>query len=222
MKEAIDFAAARRQLIEMLRREIKDEKVLGVMSKVPRERFVPPEIRSLAYEDCPLPIGFGQTISQPFIVALMTSALELKSTDKVLELGTGSGYQAAILAELSEKVITVERVPQLAERAKKLLDELGYNNIEVHIAEKTLGWEREAPYDAIIVTAGAPQIPPSLVKQLKKEGRMVIPVGGRYDQELLKITKIEEKKIKVENLGACRFVPLIGEEAWPEEEFNEL
>lgn len=218
----MDFSQARKQLIEMLRREIKDEKVLEIMSKVPRELFVPLEIRSLAYEDCPLPIGFGQTISQPFIVALMTSALELKSSDKVLELGTGSGYQTAILAELADRVITVERIPQLLERAKRLLEELGYNNIEFYIAGKKLGWEEKAPYDAIIVTAGSPQIPPSLLRQLKNGGRMVIPVGGRYDQELLKITKIDEKKIKVENLGGCRFVPLIGEEAWAEEEFDEL
>jgi len=212
----VDFASARAHLIQMLRKEIKDEKVLGVMAKIPRELFVPEEIRSLAYEDCPLPIGFGQTISQPFIVALMTSALELKEQDKVLELGTGSGYQAAILAELAFQVVTTERVPQLAERAEKLLKDLGYNNIEVYIAGKSLGWEAQAPYDAIIVTAGAPQIPPSLLNQLKLGGRLVIPVGGKYDQDLLKVVK-GERKLKVESLGACRFVPLIGEEAWQEE-----
>jgi len=207
---------ARKRLIEGLREEIKDERVLEVMAKIPRELFVPEESRFLAYEDRPLPIGYGQTISQPFIVALMTSALELSGGEKVLEIGTGSGYQAAILAELVRKVVTVERIPELAQRAEKLLRQLGYNNVEVHIAGKELGWPSEAPYDAIIVTAGAPQIPPSLLNQLGTGGRMVIPVGSKYDQDLLKVTKLE-KGVRIENLGPCRFVPLIGEGSWSED-----
>ncbi|MDO8687274.1 MAG: rRNA adenine N-6-methyltransferase family protein, partial [Dehalococcoidales bacterium] len=151
----MDFAAARASLIEHLSTEIKDERVLAAMSRVPRENFLPPELRHLAYEDRPLPIGLEQTISQPFIVALMTQALELTGSEKVLEIGAGSGYQTAILAELARSVVTVERLPALAEAAGKLLNSLGYVNISVHLAEETLGWPEEAPYDAIIVTAGA-------------------------------------------------------------------
>ena len=163
------------------------------MSRIPRERFVPPESQHLAYEDSPLPIGLEQTISQPFIIALMTQALELNGSEKVLEVGTGSGYQTAILAELVQLVITVERLPPLAEPAKKVLDSLGYTNIEVHLAGDTLGWPAEAPYDAIMVTAGAPKVPPDLLGQLVIGGRMVIPIGSRYVQELCKITKQKDK-----------------------------
>ena len=212
----MDFAAARARLVECLSTEIRDKQVLAAMSRVPRERFVPSEYQYLAYEDCPLPIGFDQTISQPFIVALMTEALELSGREKVLEVGTGSGYQAAILAELARSVITVERVPALAESARKVLDSLGYTNIEVHLAEETLGWLAEAPYEAIIVTAGAPSVPPDLLAQLAISGRMVIPVGSRYMQELCKATK-RKKKNTVQNLGGCRFVSLIGKGAWEEE-----
>ncbi len=211
----MDLEAARARLIEYLGQEIKDKRVLKAMARIPRELFVPPEYYYAAYEDRPLPIGFGQTISQPFIVALMTEALELKGKEKVLELGTGSGYQAAILAELSKRVITVERIPQLAEAARKLLEKLGYTNVEVYIAEKKLGWVAEAPYDAIIVTAGAPSIPEVLLEQLAIGGRLVIPVGSRWQQELLKVTKLKRGN-RIENLGGCRFVPLIGEGAWEE------
>lgn len=186
------------------------------MSKVPREEFVPEESKLCAYEDRPLPIGYGQTISQPFIVALMTSALELKGDEKVLEIGTGSGYQAAILSLLVRRVISVERIPQLAEEARERLRRLGYKNVEVYLAGETLGYPPEAPYDAIIVTAGAPQVPPSLLSQLKVGGRIVIPVGSRFEQDLLKVVKTE-KGIKVESLGPCRFVPLIDKEAWSNE-----
>ena len=212
----MDFEAARAQLIEHLSASIEDKKVLAAMSRVPRELFVPPEERSWAYEDRPLPIGFDQTISQPFIIALMTSSLELTGKEKVLEVGTGSGYQAAILAELARLVITVERLPVLAEAAKKTLDSLGYKNIRVYFTEPTLGWQVEAPYDAILVTAGAPRVPDSLLSQLAIGGRMVIPVGSRYEQDLYKITKRRGKNI-VQNLGGCRFVSLIGEDAWTEE-----
>ena len=212
----MDFEAARAGLIEHLSTEIRDERVLAAMSRVPRECFVPPEERHLAYDDRPLPIGLGQTISQPFIIALMTASLELTGQEKVLEVGTGSGYQAAILAELARQVITVERLPALAEAAKKTLDSLGYKNIEVYLAELTLGWQAEAPYDAIIVTAGAPKVPDALLHQLVIGGQLVIPVGSRYEQELYKITKRRDKNM-VQNLGGCRFVSLVGEDAWEEE-----
>ncbi len=212
----MDFGAERARLVDSLSTKIGDERVLGAMSRVPRELFVPLEEKHLAYEDRPLPIGLGQTISQPYIVALMTSLLELTGREKVLELGTGSGYQAAILAELAQLVITVERLPQLAEAAKVTLDSLGYKNIRVCIAEPTLGWPAEAPYEAIIVTAGAPKVPDSLLSQLTVNGRMVIPVGSRYEQDLYKITKLKDKNI-IENLGGCRFVSLIGEDAWDRE-----
>ena len=212
----MDFEAARAKLIQHLSTEIRDKRVLRAMARIPRERFVPPEQQSCAYEDRPLPIGLDQTISQPFIIALMTEALELTGREKVLEVGTGSGYQAAILAELARSVITVERLPALAEGAKRVLDSLGYTNITAHQTEETLGWQSEAPYDAIIVTAGAPCIPNDLLAQLAINGRMVIPVGSRYVQELCKITK-HEKKNTVQNLGGCRFVSLVGKEAWKEE-----
>ena len=211
-----DYQAARARLIEHLGAEIKDRRVLDVMARIPRERFVPPEVRRQAYEDQPLPIGAGQTISQPYIIALMTEALELKGGEKVLELGTGSGYQTAILAELAKKVISVERVPSLAESAGKLLKELGYTNIEIHLAGETLGWPQDAPYDAIMVTAGAPDIPEDLLKQLAVGGRMIIPTGSRYMQELCKVIKRQDG-IRIENLGGCRFVSLIGKNAWQKE-----
>ena len=212
----MDFEAARAELIEHLSTEIRDKQVLAAMGSIARELFVPPESRHLAYADKPLPIGYEQTISQPFIIAMMTEALELNGKEKVLEIGTGSGYQAAILAELAGKVITTERVKPLAEMAKKLLARLGYTNIEVHLAEETLGWRREAPYDAIMVTAAAPKVPPDLIAQLAIGGRLVIPVGSRFVQELCKI-KRGKKKNKIENLGGCRFVSLIGRGAWEEE-----
>jgi len=212
----MDFEAARAELIEQLSTEIRDRRVLAAMRRIPRELFVPPKSRHLAYDDKPLPIGHEQTISQPFIIALMTEALELKGKEKVLEIGTGSGYQAAILAELAKKVITTERVKPLAEMAKKLLARLGYSNVEVHPAEETLGWRQEAPYDAIMVTAAAPKVPPELIAQLAMGGRLVIPVGSRYVQELCKISR-GKKKNKIENLGGCRFVSLIGKGAWETE-----
>jgi protein-L-isoaspartate(D-aspartate) O-methyltransferase len=212
----MDFEAARARLIDYLNGDIKDRRVLAAMSRVPRELFVPERERNSAYEDRPLPIGLGQTISQPFIVALMTGALNLKGSEKVLELGTGSGYQAAILAELARQVITVERLPALAGIAAKVLGKLGYGNITIHAAIDTLGWPEEAPYDAIIATAGAPAIPPELVEQLAFGGRMVIPVGSRFTQELYKITR-RKRTNRIEKLGGCRFVSLIGKGAWDED-----
>jgi protein-L-isoaspartate(D-aspartate) O-methyltransferase len=212
----MDFKAARERLIEQLSSEINDKRVLAAMSRLPRELFVPPDNRPWAYEDRPLPIGGEQTISQPYIIALMTQALELTGSEKVLEVGTGSGYQTAILAELARRVITVERLPALADSAHKVLESLGYTNIEIHIAGETLGWKQGAPYDAIMVTAGAPELPDELLSQLAYGGRMVIPVGSRYMQELFKVTKRQDRNI-LEKLGDCRFVSLIGKNAWEEE-----
>ncbi len=213
----IDFEVARARLVEHLKREIKDERVLAAMAHVPRERFVSPEQQESAYDDRPLSIGFGQTISQPYIVAVMTQALELTGSEKVLELGTGSGYQAAILGELARTVTTVERIPELAENAERLLVELGYNNVTVHIAKQALGWPDRAPYDAIVTTAAAPRVPVDLLGQLAIGGRLVIPVGTLRTQQLFKITRLRGTT-RVENLGACRFVCLIGKGAWEPEQ----
>jgi len=212
----IDLASARDNLIAKLNLEISDKRVLEAIQRVPREVFVPEDQYYAAYEDRPLSIGFGQTISQPYIVALMVQALELKREDKVLELGAGSGYEAAILAELARQVITVERISELAEGAKRVLEKLGYSNVMVYLAGKKLGWPDAAPYNAIIVSAGAPNIPQILLDQLSLGGRLVIPVGSRWQQDLLKVTKRRGGN-KVENLGGCYFVPLIGEGAWEEE-----
>ena len=211
----MDFDAARAILIRQLEAEIQDRQVLAAMSHVPRHLFIPPELAHMAYDNIPLPIGLNQTISQPYIVALMTEKLELTADKKVLELGTGSGYQTAILAELARQVVTTERLPELLERANAILKHLGYRNIEMHTAEEVLGWKSGAPYDAIITTAGAPAIPDNLVAQLAIGGRLVIPVGSRYDQELHLIIK-HQNDIEVINLGGCRFVPLVGKDAWEE------
>ncbi len=208
-----DLERARENLLKHLDHEIADKRVIEAMKRVPREAFVSPEQHHAAYEDRPLSIGFGQTISQPFIVALMIQSLELRGDEKVLELGTGSGYEAAVLAELAQKVITVECIPELAESAERVLDELGYSNIEVHVAGRILGWPEGAPYDAIIVSAGAPSVPQVLLEQLAWYGRLVIPVGSRWQQELLRVTKLRNGN-EIENLGGCFFVPLIGEDAW--------
>ena len=209
----VDLEWARENLLRYLDHEIADKNVVEAMKHVPREAFVSLEQYQAAYDDRPLSIGFGQTISQPFIVALMVQALMSGRDEKVLELGTGSGYEAAILAELAQKVVTVECIPELAESARQVLDKLGYSNIEVHIAGRTLGWPEGAPYDAIIVSAGAPTVPQILLEQLTWDGRLVIPVGSRWQQDLLKVTKLR-KGNRIENLGGCYFVPLIGEGAW--------
>ncbi len=207
---------AKKRLLKSIGSDIHDERVLQAMEKVPREKFVPKESRHLAYEDIPLPIGYGQTISQPYIVALMTQALELESTDKVLEVGTGSGYQAAILAELAGRVISVERIEFLAEGARTLLRSLGYPSIEVRTTREGIGYPEEAPYDGIIVTAASPKLLSSLLEQLSSGGRLVIPVGSAREQELMKIVKSNDG-YSVRTLGNCRFVPLIGRGAWESE-----
>ena len=213
----MDFAIARQVLVAELRGEIRDERVLRAFSRVPREQFVADELRHLAYEDRPLPLGYGQTISQPLMVAMMTELLHLQGHEKVLEIGTGSGYQAAILAELAAHVVTVERVPELAEAAAERLRALGYRNVTVHLAKPELGWPEEAPYDAILVTAAAPRVPRALIEQLAIGGRLVIPVGRRTLQQLVSVTR-QQDGVRVRRHGPVRFVPLIGHEAWPEEE----
>ncbi|MBW1923286.1 MAG: protein-L-isoaspartate(D-aspartate) O-methyltransferase [Deltaproteobacteria bacterium] len=198
---------------QLIPRGIKDKGVLAAMEKIPRHRFVEEALVGEAYNDHPLPIGHKQTISQPYIVALMTEALELTGREKTLEIGTGSGYQTAILAELSGKVCTVERIRALMLQARKILAELGYTNILFKAFDGTLGWEEHAPYDAIIVTAGAPKIPEPLIEQLAERGRLVIPTGNRFSQELIKITKIKGKLVQ-KSLGGCRFVNLVGIHGW--------
>lgn len=197
-------------------RNIKDERVLKAMGKVPRHLFVDEGLVDQAYNDNPLPIGERQTISQPYIVALMTEALDLREKDKVLEIGTGSGYQSAILAELAASVFSIERVATLAGRARRLLDYLGYYNVAIRVGDGTYGWREEAPFDAIIITAGAPKIPKLLVEQLTVGGRLVLPVGSRHSQTLLKLTRMSEdiNDIREEDLGGCRFVDLIGDYGW--------
>ena len=184
------------------------------MERVPREEFVPEESRELAYDDTPQPIGEGQTISQPFIVAMMVAAVEVRQGDKVLEIGTGSGYQAAVLAEIPGEVISVERIDSLADLARARLDSLGYDNVRVEAAGDSLGRPEDAPYDAIVVAAGAPKLPRELMDQLAVGGRMIVPVGSLQSQELMKVTRSAES-FGISTLGACRFVPLIGEGAWP-------
>jgi protein-L-isoaspartate(D-aspartate) O-methyltransferase len=194
-------------------RGIKDPRVLAAFLKVKRHLFVSEALMDQTYSDFPLPIGEQQTISQPFIVAEMTQALALTENDRVLEIGTGSGYQAAILAEIAYKVFTVERIHKLLIRARKIFSELGYHNIVTKLSDGTLGWKEHSPFDAIIVTAGSPDIPYPLVNQLAMGGRMVIPVGDQHTQELIKIYR-DEKGIHQTTLGGCRFVKLVGEYGW--------
>ena len=194
-------------------RGVSDQRVLQAMSEVPRHLFVDDAMQAQAYGDHPLPIGGDQTISQPLVVAAMTEALRLTGTEKVLEIGTGSGYQAAVLSRLCEKVYTVERINSLLAGARKVFDRLHYYNILSRLDDGTLGWQEHAPYDAIIVTAGGPEIPKPLVDQLAEHGRMVIPVGGRDVQELQYVTKMDGE-IAVEKLESVRFVSLIGAHGW--------
>jgi protein-L-isoaspartate(D-aspartate) O-methyltransferase len=196
-------------------RGVKDARVLAVMRKIPRHEFLPEGIRGMAYNDSALPLGEGQTMSQPYMVALMTESLRLKGTERVLEIGTGSGYQAAVLAELSEKVYTVERIKKLADKARVMLDRLGYKSVAIKVYDGTYGWKEMAPFDAIIVTAGSPDIPAPLVEQLKEGGRMSIPVGDRYGQRLITVVKTAEG-ITTEQSIPCVFVPLIGNHGWKE------
>lgn len=217
----MDLISSKRNLFRNLSKAVDSKRVIEAMEMVPRERFVPAASRHMAYSDIALAIGEGQTISQPFMVALMAQALGLRGTESVLEVGTGSGYQAAVLSNLirngpapSGKVVTVERIPSLASRADSLLAELGYDNVEVKLAGATLGYPGLAPFDAIVVAAAAPRLPESLISQLAVGGRLVAPVGTRENQQLIQALRTEEG-VSIRALGACRFVPLIGSEAFP-------
>ena len=194
-------------------RGISDVRVLAAMRTVPRHLFVSEALMDQAYSDFPLPIGEQQTISQPFIVAEMTQALQLTPEDRVLEIGTGSGYQAAILAQIAYRVYTIERIHSLYAKTRRLFDKLGYHNIVTRYSDGTTGWKDESPFDAIIVTAGAPEIPAVLVNQLAMGGRMVIPVGNQHSQDLIRLIR-EKSGVQQTNLGGCRFVKLVGEHGW--------
>ena len=209
------FSEERRKMvqIQLVPRGITDKNVLRVMGEVPRHRFLPDNMSRSAYEDGPLPIGEGQTISQPYMVALMTQCLELGGGEKVLEIGTGSGYQSAVLAELSRKVYTIERIEALSSRSRETLRVLGYTNVEFKVGDGSQGWVEFAPYDGIIVTAGAPDVPEVLTSQLNEGGRLVIPVGGNSSQDLAVIYK-KGGSLKKESVCGCVFVPLIGKYGW--------
>ncbi len=214
------YRLLRQRMVEeqLASRGIVDQRVLTAMREVPRHLFVPETYREFAYDDRPLPIGRDQTISQPYMVAIMLQALELTGSERALEVGTGSGYQAAVLGQLVSHVYTVEVIPELAHAARTFLAALHYDNVEVLVANGSIGWQAEAPYDAIIVAAASPQIPPSLIKQLKDQGRLVLPVGSHFDQRLLRVRKRGER-IETEDLGGCAFVPLVGEEGWRSREY---
>ena len=216
-KESIKYERLREEMVQqqIAARGITDVNVLAAFRKVPRHLFVSEALRDQAYGDYPLPIGEQQTISQPYIVAEMTQALELKKDDRVLEIGTGSGYQAAILAEIVYRVYTIERIRTLYVQTRKLLDKLQYHSIVMRCSDGTSGWQDEGPFDAIIVTAGAPEVPEKMLDQLVEGGRMVVPVGNQHSQELIKLTK-NKSGIQKSNLGGCRFVKLIGAHGWKE------
>lgn len=213
------YERARRNMVatQLLPRGIRDKRVLKAMETVPRHLFVEEGLYSQAYSDYPLPIGEKQTISQPYMVALMTEALGLTGSERVLEIGTGSGYQTAVLSMLAERIYSVERISTLAARARRVLDELHCSNVIIRVADGTLGWPDEAPFDAIIVTAASPEIPGVYIQQLHEGGKMVIPVGGEMVQELFRVTRKHNSFIK-EPLGGCRFVKLVGKYGFSEED----
>jgi len=207
----MDYAALRKRMVDeqLTGRGIKDQRVLDVFKKIERHKFLPEDLHRNAYSDFPVPIGEGQTISQPYMVALMTECLSLTGQEKVLEIGTGSGYQTAILAELSKEVFSIERFENLAKKAKQVLEDLGYNNIKIRVGDGTLGWQEEAPFDRIIIAAAAPRIPLPLTEQLKENGKLVLPMGENFSQVL---TVVEKKQDKLESseVCGCVFVPLVG------------
>lgn len=211
----MDYQIARERMIgeQLVSRGIKDPRVLAAMRKVPRHLFVEEALAARAYGDYPLPIGEKQTISQPYMVALMTEAIDPGPKDRVLEIGTGSGYQTAILAELCSKVFSIERIKPLAERAERILKDLGYSNFLIKVGDGTNGWEEEAPFEAIMVTAGAPSVPRALMEQLSDGGRLIIPIGDEFSQSLTKIVR-KENEYRHFNLTGCVFVKLIGEQGW--------
>jgi len=210
-----DAVHARAEMVEhqLRRRGTFDERVLAAMERVPREHFVPEDLRHLAYEDGALPIGNGQTISQPFIVATICQLLDLSPDDRVLDVGTGSGYQAAVLAELAAEVVTIERVPELAEAARTALVQAGYGDVEVRIGDGSLGVPERAPFDGIAVAAAAPAVPPALYEQLVEGGRLVVPRGGRWGQQLVAVVRTPDGPVERASVP-CRFVPLVGAEGF--------
>ena len=217
-KEPLKYERRREKMVcqQIEPRGITDPDVLAAMRAVPRHLFVSDALKDQAYGDFPLPIGEQQTISQPFIVAEMTQALQIGKDDRVLEIGTGSGYQAAVLAQIAYRVYTIERIRSLYVQTRKLLDELNYHNVIMRCTDGTMGWKDEGPFDAIIVTAGAPSLPESLVAQLAEGGSMVAPVGDQHAQDLIKITK-DSNGIHQTSLGGCRFVKLVGKQGWNNE-----
>jgi len=221
-KLPLDEARALMVKKQLAARSITDQRILRVMGELPRHRFVDEALWEAAYRDSPLSIGYGQTISQPYIVAYMTQALQLPDGDRatVLEIGTGSGYQAAILSRLADKVYSVERIAPLAQRAQQILRELDIHNVEIHVSDGSYGWAEHGPYDAIIATAAAPEIPAPLIDQLKEGGRLVAPVGPRWQQELMRLQWRGGELIS-ERLAPVAFVPLVGEYGWLEEDFYE-
>lgn len=216
MRHFAEFSIARRRMVEdqLIDKGIADSGVLDTMRKVPRHLFVEPAFAAQAYSDTPLPIGEKQTISHPYIVAFMTEVLDLKGRETVLEIGTGSGYQAAVLSCLCRRVYSIERHTFLAKRARRVLDEIGCGNVQMKTGDGTLGWPEMGPFDGIIVTAGAPVLPAKLKQQLSIGGRLVVPVGDKQQQVLLKITRLSEDQFQEDKFHGCRFVPLVGEEGW--------
>lgn len=208
-----ELAGARQRLLDLLRRHIGDQRVIDAMASIPRERFVPAHLSRRAYDDCALPIGNAQTISQPLMVALMIEALQASPTDRALEVGAGSGYAAAVLSRLVRAVIAVERIPELCERAGGVVAALCLENVSIHAAGSRLGRKEDAPYDLILVSAAAPHVPHALLDQLADGGRLVVPIGTRRHQELVRVTKTPHG-VDVVRIGPCAFVPLIGDEAW--------
>ncbi|MFH0957848.1 MAG: protein-L-isoaspartate(D-aspartate) O-methyltransferase [Pseudomonadota bacterium] len=215
MNSTEDFDLARERMVrqQIETRGVSDLSVLSVMREIPRHLFVPEPYKARAYDDCPLPIGHGQTISQPYMVAVMTELLKLKGNEKVLELGTGSGYQAAILAKLARWVYTLDRISELSEKARRNTEACGINNLTFVVADGTKGWPEEAPYDAVMITAGAPTVPKPVFEQLSEGGRMVIPVGDRFSQ-ILKVVEKKQGVKREESYFECRFVDLVGEHGW--------
>jgi protein-L-isoaspartate(D-aspartate) O-methyltransferase len=216
----MDYTVARRRMVQqqILARGIDDSRVIEAMNQVPRHFFVDEGLRGHAYTNGPLPIGHKQTISQPYMVAAMSAALQLHGHERVLEIGTGSGYQTAVLAMLAKRVYSIERIAALAARARKVLDQLQISNVNIKIADGTLGWKDQAPFDGILVAAGAPDVPQEYLAQLAVGGKLVLPVGGLNQQSLIRITRQGDDQFQREELMGCRFVPLIGEAGWSDPE----